>query len=402
MPSKIRMNNRNVMKQAQLVIADAEHGVVIPSGALHRIPAAKQTVQELNLKTLYYGWPGIVRTHGGDLLVSASEGILHVDPYRREVIVRSSDNGLTWSEPTVMFDSITDDRDIALNCLPDGMIVATWFSSDFWSRPKPYPYMRPEWEPLREQIKRDTFRALCRGWLRRSPDGGKTWEEHIHPTLVGQHAGPTVLGNGDLIYLGPYCVEDGNKMVSTLSTDGGRTWSIIGELDVPRYYDEVTAKYYTVLNENNVVEAAPGNLIVAFRGNHAEKHLNIHFAHSHDGGYTWTAPKDSGVSGQPPYLLKLKSGAILCLFGCRIKPSRIGGILSYDGGKTWDIERELAIARCELSEGIDMGYPVAIELDSGEIFCVYYASPNQNTKNGKMIDPSQWGIRSTRFRMTPY
>lgn len=391
------------MSKKPLALHDARHAVVIPAGSPDRIPEAAETVRRAGIRLLYHGWPGMTRATDGTILVSASEGVLHVDPFRREVLVRSADNGNTWTDPEVFFDSITDDRDIALNCLSDGTIVATWFGSDMWTRPPPFTYMRPEWESLRAQAKPDTLRALARGWLRRSTDGGRTWERLIHPTLVGQHAGPTVLQNGHLLYCGPYAVEDGSKMVATLSKDGGLTWSIISELPVPRYYDEVTQGHWSVLNENHVLETTSGHLLMACRGTPGHTSNNIHILRSANGGHTWSDPQDLGLLGHPPYLLRLRSGAILCVYSRRSTgstPKSICGVLSYDDGMTWDREHLLTIRECPSTEASDMGYPVAIETTPGEVFCIYYCVPSPQSPSYAKIDTTQWGILSTRFQLS--
>lgn len=380
-----------------------EKGVVIPAGAPDRIPAAMPTVRQMGLRMMYYGWPGMVRTVDGDLLLAACQQILHVSPFGREVIVRSSDGGRTWSEPIVLFDSITDDRDIALNRLQDGTIVATWFSNEIWSRPQPFPWMRPEWEGLRQTIKPDTHKALSRGWLRRSTDGGRTWEQLVHPTLVGQHAGPTVLHNGDLLYIGRYPLEDGSKMVATLSSDGGRTWRIISDLPVPRYFDDVTQKHWSVLGENHALEVAPGRIIAAFRGQTPELRPHVQMARSDDGGCTWTPSFDTGLEGLPPYLLRLQSGVILCITARRGESGesrQIVALPSYDAGQTWDLRHTMVLDDIHGPSGIDIGYPIALETQPNELFCVYYSSPTPASPGYAEADPMKHGILYTRVRLS--
>jgi hypothetical protein len=382
-----------------LRIKNIEHGVAIPAGAPDRNPQARPTVDALGLRMMYYGWPGLTTTTQGDLLLSACEQVLHVTPYGREVIARSSDGGRTWPQPQVMYDSVTDDRDIALNRMPDGVIIATWFSSDIWARPRPFPWMRPEWEPLRDTIKPDTFRALHRGWLRRSTDGGRTWEQLIHPTLVGQHAGPCPLHNGDLLYLGRYPLEDGNQMVATLSRDGGRTWSILAELPVPRFYEEISKKRWSELGENHALEVAPGRIVAAFRAAPDAHMPNVYVATSADSGRTWTPARDTGLFGHPPFLLKLHSGVLLCLTSQRGNPQRIVAMASYDLGQTWDLNNLLVLTERHGTEGLDMGYPVAVETAPNEIFCVYYSSPTPRSPHYQSEDPQQHGIRSIRIQL---
>lgn len=383
----------------RLALRDVRHGVVIPAGSPDGLPEAAETVRRAGLRMLYHGWPGLARTADGALLVGASEGILHVDPFRREVLARSTDGGQTWSAAEVIFDSVTDDRDIALNRLPDGTIVATWFSSEHWARRPPFEYMRPEWEELRACLTPDTLQALARGWLRRSRDGGRTWEKLVHPTLVGQHAGPTVLSNGDLLYCGPYRTEDGSRMIATLSEDGGLSWRILGELPAPRYYDEVTRGRWSVLNENHALELSPGSLLLMCRGTPPHTTPNLHLLRSADGGRSWSPPEDLGVAGHPPYLLRLRCGAVLCVFSRRGTPKTISGLLSYDEGRTWDRDGLFVLRECPSTGAIDMGYPVATETVDGEIFCVYYCVPSPKEPDYASLDPSRWGILSTRFRL---
>lgn len=67
-------------------------------------------------KRRYIGWPTVCRRKNGEVLASFSgnrEG--HVCPYGRSELVRSSDNGETWStHSTIINNDIVDDRDTAI------------------------------------------------------------------------------------------------------------------------------------------------------------------------------------------------------------------------------------------------------------------------------------------------
>ena len=376
----------------RLKVTAAEHGVVMSCPEGGRIPEGVESAREMGMKCQHYGWPGITRTLQGDILVSASERIRHVDPFGREVIARSTDGGRTWSEPTVIFDSITDDRDHAINTLPDGTIVSSWFSSRGWAS-REHPAW---WADMARRIGPDTLAALSRGWLRRSHDGGHTWKPEVYPTIVGQHAGPSVLSNGDMIYCGPWRGQDGRKLLATRSSDGGRTWRVVGEIPGPRVKDEETGRYDTVLNENHALELAPDKILCVFRGSRGQR--NIHLTRSDDGGRTWTVPEDLGVYGFPSYLVRLEAGPILCVFGDRTLPTRsIRAVLSDDDGATWDTENVLRLR--EFPYPTDMGYPVALEVEPGEILCVYYSVPDPSIEDFDQCDPNDSGILSTRIRV---
>ena len=74
--------------------------------------------------------------------------------------------------------------------------------------------------------------------------------------------------------------------------------------------------------------------------------------------------------GGPGHLLNLADGRLLCTYGRRKAPFGVRACLSADGGRTWDLEREIVI-RADLPNG-DLGYPTTIEYAPGELFCCYY------------------------------
>ena len=375
---------------AGMRILEREDDIVMTHPGADRIPEAVAYARRIGMRSQHYGWPGITRTAAGDILVSASERVQHVDPYGREVVARSTDGGHTWGEPQVIFDSVSDDRDQALNTLLDGTVVSTWFGSRTWADPQ---RIQPEWEAMAARTTPDTLLALAGGWLRRSPDGGHTWEDAVYRTIVGQHAGPSVLSNGDLIYCGPYRAETGPCLVATRSTDGGRTWAITGE--VPGPTTQTDSGPSTLFNENHAIEIEPDHILVVWRGSSGQ--YNIHFTRSYDGGVTWTDPQDIGVHGFPSYLIRLEAGPILCVFGDRRPPRAIRAILSYDDGVTWDVDNVLTVR--EFPYSADMGYPVATEVRPGEVLCVYYSVPGPSTEGYEELDPREAGILSTRIKL---
>lgn len=385
-------------------LEDVEHGVVISHPGADRIerPEALATARHFGMTCQHYGWPGITRTHDGDLLVTASERIRHVDPFGREVIVRSSDNGRTWSAPEVIFDSLSDDRDCAVNTLADGTVVATWFTHDAWRSSR---RMIELWQPLLDRLTPDTLLGLSRGWLRRSHDGGRTWEDAVYPTPVGQHAGPAPLADGDLLYCGMSDRSrfEHSRFIATRSSDGGRSWRIVGEIDAgPREYDESNEKWRSSFNENHCLEVEPGHIVCALRTHREPRHVYI--THSHDGGQTWGVPRDIGVYGFPAKLAKLADGRVVCVFGDRRAEPRqaIRAVISRDGGETWDTDHVLTIR--EFDHPADMGYPSLIELGQGELLCIYYyvahPYPGHVCPAADHVPPERMGILSTRFRLS--
>jgi hypothetical protein len=91
---------------------------------------------------------------------------------------------------------------------------------------------------------------------------------------------------------------------------------------------------------------------------------------SDDGGRTWSSPRQLDIWGCPPYLLKLKSGDLLMVYGHRRPPYSIRWIISRDQGRTWDTSTLKELYR--FHGGWDIGYPVAVQLPDGRVFCCFY------------------------------
>lgn len=383
-------------------MSEVEHSVVISHVGADRIPEGIPTAVKFGMKSQHFGWPGIVRLPDGQLLVSASERIRHVDPFGRNVIVRSSDGGRSWSGPSVFVDTNGDDRDSSLCVLPDGTLVASWFINEAWTDPA---RMIDEWSAIAGSIKPDTHRLFRRGWLRRSHDGGLTWEDRIYPTIVGLHAGPSPLHDGSLIYCGSYEEE---RYIATRSTDGGKTWGVIGTFPVEHQWtqkpDGTKTRNRLQFNENHCLEVAPNRILCAMRPTYEPR--NVHISISNDAGVTWSKPRDLGVHGYPPTMTRLAGGAVLLVFADRNTPQAIRGLLSWDQGETWDTGNILQIRQFE--HNADMGYPSAVEISPGEVLCVYYYVPHPYptmtadelaASAAGCVPPDQVGILATRFRL---
>ena len=77
----------------------------------------------------YIGWPTIAIAPNRDVLVVFSgdrEG--HVSPDGKTQMVRSTDGGRTWADPVTINDLRIDDRDAGLVRTSEGTMVASWFT----------------------------------------------------------------------------------------------------------------------------------------------------------------------------------------------------------------------------------------------------------------------------------
>jgi Neuraminidase (sialidase) len=147
------------------------------------------------------------------------------------------------------------------------------------------------------------------------------------------------------------------------STDGGETWG--DESIVAHGYNETA---HAFLPDGRLIAAArsdSGGVATTFSG---------------DLGRTWTSPVQvTREREHPADVTALQSGKVLLTFGRRIRPFGCGALLSEDGGKTWNHDREVLLAGDGV-ESSDLGYPSTVQLDDGTIVTLlYYASGSDMT-----------------------
>jgi hypothetical protein len=348
-----------------------------------RLASAAPTIQDRQLKVisrqpqLYHGWPTVARRANGELLVSCSGGReAHVCPFGRVELIRSSDNGATWSDAQVIYDGPIDDRDSGVLETAKGSILVTTFTSLAYKKglqaaQKIQPGQKGAWPEAKLKRWLDVHNKLSDSereaqlgvWMFRSTDGGKTWSKP-YDTLVNSPHGPIQLADGRLLYAGKDLWRGGRVGVCE-SADDGQTWKWLADIPV-RPGDE--AKNY---HELHAVETRSGRLIAQIRNhNNADKGETLQ-CESTDGGKTWSVPHAIGVWGLPSHLLRLRDGRLLMTYGYRRKPHGNQARVSVDDGATWSEPLTLS------DDGIsgDLGYPSTVQLADGSLLSVWYERP---------------------------
>jgi len=104
---------------------------------------------------------------------------------------------------------------------------------------------------------------------------------------------------------------------------------------------------------------------------------------STDGGKTWSPMAKTPLLGLPPHLLALPDGRLVCVYGRRLADPGFGefACVSADGGRTWDVEHEIRLVG---SHNGDLGYPASTLLADGWILTVYYQQLNPGEKTRLM------------------
>lgn len=328
----------------------------------------------------YSTFPGVARAGNGDLLVTFRRAPLepegpatveHVHTLSRGMLVRSTDEGLTWTpEPVELCpaDELAQ-QDPAIALTSTGRLVANFFR---WQA-------RPEAEE--HSLPADVYCLKAKGalWTNAgvgvvtSDDDGHTWSDMVRvgPTCSGAGCrGRVVEPEPGLLLLPCYrpCTREhtpqGHEAFLVASRDGGRSWAF--HATVARSAGDEKEHMY---HEPFLVATASGGL-VCFMRCYVEGGL-MEYAVSDDMGLTWSAPVLSTVWGYPQCALRLRDSRIFLAYGKRgTEPRGVRCRLLDPECENIDEAPEL-IVRGGGPNG-DLGYPNAVELDDGRVLVVYY------------------------------
>ena len=345
----------------------------------------------------YIGWPTICRRKNGELLaVFSGDRQYHVCPWGKVQMVRSTDDGETWSAPETICNTVNDDRDAGIMEMQNGDLLVTWFSSLCYAGNFPADGKlaktdseRFVWQRHFEKLPRDLVKAQLGYFTRRSTDGGKTWEPPVRTTGSANHGG-IQLKDGRLLMVGRRWNSQGNflpddpvaatvthELTVDESTDFGRSWHQIASI----HPEEDISKFH----EPHLVEAADGTIVVQFR---CHIDFNLRQCESPDGGKTWTPVHRLDIHGHPPHLIRLADGKLLTVYGVRDGAFGEYACLSDDNGKTWDAKNQIKLAGHWCG---DLGYPASAQLPDGSIITVYYQSENHGEKPCLMA--TKWRVK---------
>ena len=318
----------------------------------------------------YHGWPTLARRRNGELLLVCSGGReSHVCPFGQVELMRSGDDGATWSFPRVLLDGPIDDRDAGVLETAKGALLATTFTSNAYDEriikvgaPKKWTAeKRKRWLAAHNRVPAAARKKELGTWMIRSTDGGVTWGPR-YDSLVNSPHGPVNLKDGRVLYAGKNLWREKTWIGICESKDDGQSWQRLAR--IPTRKDDDPKNYH----ELHAVEAANGDLIAHIR-NHNKKHNRETLqSESRDGGKTWSEPHSIGVWGLPSHLLRLKDGRLMMSFGHRRKPFGNQARVSADHGKTWS---EPVIVSGD-GVGGDLGYPSTVQLDDGSLVTVWY------------------------------
>lgn len=329
----------------------------------------------------YIGWPTITKTLSGELLtVFSGNREAHVCPFGKTQIIRSNDNGQTWSNPEIINNTPLDDRDAGILETVKGTLLVNWFTSLAFDRDR-YFKKYPEWEQIRKGLDSSTIDYWLGNWTRRSLDNGETWLSPVKQLVSSPH-GPIELKDGRILYVGTAVIDNEKKLAVEVSNDDGENWNLFSVIEIA---DHDTIKYY---HEPHAVELENGKLVAMFRYQPKDRSDSyLRQSESYDGGKTWTKTHRTEIWGYPPHLIQLNNGWLMVAYGVRKYPFGEKACISKDGGETWDIENEIFLSK---SENSDLGYPASVQLDDGSIITVFYQIDKKGEKTS--LFQTHWEI----------
>lgn len=341
----------------------------------------------------YHGWPTVARRRSGELLLVCSGGReTHVCPFGQVILMRSNDEGQTWTWPQVIIDTAIDDRDAGVLETQQGTLLVTTFTSLAYEAglqralglaagaKNAWPKDRLQrWQAAHDRLTSEQRKASLGVWMVRSTDSGVSWSGR-YDCLVDSPHGPIQLGDGRLLYAGVDLWRAGRRVGVCQSTDDGRTWKWLAEIpprpgDSPINYHELHA-----------VEVTDGRLIVQIRNHNVANQGETLQCESTDGGRSWSTPHAIGVWGLPSHLLRLRDGRLLMTYGYRRKPYGNEARVSEDGGGSWS---EPSKVSADGAMG-DLGYPSTVELSDRSLLTVWYEQQEQSPK--AVLRQAHWSL----------
>lgn len=325
----------------------------------------------------YNAFPSIVKKPDGELLISfrrapnrrifGESGNNHVDHNSYLVSLRSTD-GENWTKKPelILAHDFGGSQDPCLLQLRDGTLLCTSYG----------------WQEVRKSgrpnLKQPFFDAggyiFLGGYLVRSFDGGKSWQEPIYPLSIKDERNFNAYGvkvpaynrgalyeakDGRILWI--VAAHDSENKTSNYlitSKDKGVTWEYAGE---------VAKDPKISFNEASVIETPQGDIVGFLRTAGFEDNAVI--ARSKDGGKTFTW-QSMGFKGHPMNALQLPDGRVLITYGYRHKPFGIRARIL--NSECTDFKTAPEIVLREDGGNGDIGYTWPVQLDKDRVLVTYY------------------------------
>lgn len=315
----------------------------------------------------YCGWPTIHRDEKNLYVAFSGNRIGHVCPFGKTLMVKSEDEGETWSMPTIVNDTVLDDRDAGILVKKDGTKYISFFChpSTFYSNSfsEVERTVKPDLRPLAKGAI-DVWQTMDESLLQGGSYLKNLETGEVFKSPVSSPHGPIELKNGKLLWVGKeFHSGNLNKGSIYACTFDGENFEVLSEIKMPVPLN--------LVHEPHAIELKDGSILASFRVHYDNgsgfSAMTIYFSKSYDGGKTWSEPYSSGFNGSPPHFMRHSSGAIVLSYARREEPFYECARVSFDEGETWSEEYILSYSKSN-----DIGYPSTVELADGSLLTVFY------------------------------
>jgi hypothetical protein len=329
-------------------------------------------------ETFYSSFPSIVRRPDGELLVAfrraldrrrlGENHVTHTDPNSYLELVRSKDSGQTWTTPELLYaNPFGGSQDPCMVQLSDHSILCTSYG---WA------WLRPEAAKQMKDLGMVNGFAFLGGYLLRSTDGGKHWDQPIVPPSVPEANVHDIFGktvpaynrgamcegkNGKLYWVVANSDVTHQEHTAThllISSDKGQSWM---------YSCPVAKDDKVAFNETSIYETPKGDLVAFLRTEGFNDHTAV--ARSTDGGKSFAPWQDAGFVGHPHYALRLPDKRVLLIYGYRHAPFGVRARVLDAECTKFDVPE--IVLRAGGGSG-DLGYPWATMISKHRALVVYY------------------------------
>ncbi len=305
-----------------------------------------------------WAFPNACRLAGCAILVACRRG---KEKHSRDgafVVMRSDDDGLTWSEPLTLHAGPAGEAGESVHAgtvcdADDGSVVAMFTAVEVGNGDGAYIFSEAG-RTLEQKF-----------YVAYSSDGGRSWSA---PALA------TLPGTPPLRYINsrPLPLPGGRLLVPLEITTDRATQAVMAGI-----YDVAAGTFFQFamvaddpagrlsFGDPKLVRRADGSLLMVLWAfvNETEETVEVHVCISLDDGTTWTAPQPTAIRCQAAALLRTGHG-ILLAGNVRTPPEGIRLWHSADGGDSWSGDpiqmwdaRSQAMLAAPLDERSDHGDP---------------------------------------------